>query len=59
MNHILDSFYKLVGPLVTFSGKTSATAEQLVDDFFEEMDTNGDGKITLEEYKEGAMKNPV
>jgi len=26
--------------------------------FFEKMDVNGSGKISLEEYKEGAMKHP-
>jgi len=26
--------------------------------FFDTMDANGDGKISLEEYKEGALKNP-
>ena len=55
---ILDSFYKLVGPLVTFSGKKYESHEQLVEEFFEQMDVNGTGKITLKEYKEGAMKNP-
>ena len=58
ISKIMDSFYKLVGPLVTFSGKKYESHEQLVEEFFELMDTTGDGKITLKEYKEGAMKNP-
>lgn len=58
MTQIMDSFYKLVGPLVTFSGKRYNSPEELVDEFFETMDANGDGKISLQEYKEGAMKNP-
>ncbi len=55
---VLDSFYKLVGPLVTFSGKKYESHEQLVEEFFEQMDSMGDGKITIEEYKEGAIRNP-
>src|SRR5690606_18397463 len=30
---VLDSFYKLVGPLVTFSGKKYESHEQLVEEF--------------------------
>lgn len=55
---VLDSFYKLVGPLVTFSGKKYESHEQLVEEFFEQMDTTGTGRVTINEYKEGAMKNP-
>lgn len=72
MLQIMESFYKLVGismirfrkwfvrlgPLVTFSGKKYDSPKALVDEFFEIMDTNHDGKISLEEYKEGALKNP-
>lgn len=58
MEQIMDSFYRLVGPLVTFSGKKYDSSLQLVEEFFDIMDKNGDGKITLEEYKEGALKNP-
>jgi hypothetical protein len=43
---------------VTFSGKKYESPKQLVDEFFEVMDLNHDGKISLEEYKEGALKNP-
>jgi neurocalcin delta len=58
MTQIMESFYKLVGPLVTFSGKKYDSPTQLVAEFFDVMDKNGDGKISLEEYKEGALKNP-
>jgi len=58
VNKVLDSFYKLVGPLVTFSGRKYDSHEQLVEEFFEQMDLKGTGRITIKEYKEGAMKNP-
>lgn len=58
MSQVIESYYKLVGPLISSSGKKYETPEQLVDEFFEQMDQNGDGVISLEEYKEGAMKNP-
>jgi len=58
MQQIMEAFYKLVGPLVTFSGKKYESPQQLVDEFFDTMDANGDGKISIEEYKEGALKNP-
>lgn len=58
MLKITESFYKLVGPLATFSGKKHESHQQLVEEFFEQMDPTGEGKITLEAYKEGAQKNP-
>jgi len=58
MARIMDSFYKLVGPLVTFSGKKYESPQQLVDEFFDQMDFNKDGQISMEEYKNGALKNP-
>ena len=45
MARIMDSFYKLVGPLVTFSGKKYESPAQLVDEFFDQMDINKDGQI--------------
>lgn len=45
MARIMDSFYKLVGPLVTFSGKKYESPQQLVDEFFDQMDFNKDGQI--------------
>jgi Ca2+-binding EF-hand superfamily protein len=58
MLQVIEAFFKLVGPVVTFAGKKYESAEQLVDDFFDQMDSNKDDKISIEEYKEGAMKNP-
>ncbi|ELR15374.1 Calciumbinding protein NCSA, putative [Acanthamoeba castellanii str. Neff] len=59
MNKIMTSFLNLVGgDVVTFSGKKFESVEQLADAFFEQMDSMGDGKITIEEYKEGAIRNP-
>jgi len=55
---IMEAFYKLVGPLVTFSGKKYESPTALVEEFFDLMDANGDGKISMEEYKNGALKNP-
>jgi len=58
MAQIMEAFYKLVGPLVTFSGKKYESPTALVQEFFDLMDANGDGKISLQEYKDGALKNP-
>ena len=58
MGKVMESFYRLVGPQVTLSGKKYERPQQLVDDFFEQIDSNHDDKITLEEYKEGALKHP-
>lgn len=63
MMDILESFYKMVGPLednplATFSGKKYDAPQQLVDEIFEQMDTDRDGKISFQEYQAGALKNP-
>lgn len=58
MLKIFDAFLRLIGPLQSLSGKKSDSAQQLTNEFFDTMDTNADGKISLDEYKEGALKNP-
>jgi len=58
MLRITEAFSKLVGPLVTFSGKKHQTAVSLTEEFFDSMDSNGDGRISLEEYKQGALMHP-
>lgn len=57
MARIIEAFTKSVGPLVTYSGRRYESAEALVEEFFEDMDANDDGKVSLEEYREGAMRN--
>lgn len=54
---VLESFYGLVGPLVTLSGKKYDNIDTFIKDFFENMGHKIDGKISLEDYKEGVMKN--
>ena len=58
MTRVMESFCRLVGPQVTLSGKKYDRPQQLVDDFFEQIDENRDEKITLDEYVVGAQKNP-
>jgi len=55
---VVSALFDLLGPITLNSGKKYDVPSQMVDDFFEEMDTEGTGKITLEAYKDGAMKNP-
>ncbi|KAF2076109.1 hypothetical protein CYY_002571 [Polysphondylium violaceum] len=57
MESILESMYRIVGTLVTCSGKRF-DPQELIDEFFDKMDENGDGLISLEEYKRGTLKNP-
>src|SRR3989338_517937 len=58
MTRVMESFCKLVGPQITLSGKKYDRPQQLVDDFFDQIDENRDEKITLEEYIAGCQKNP-
>eukprot|EP01095_Lingulamoeba_sp_RSL-Kostka_P011224 TRINITY_DN4203_c1_g1_i1.p1 TRINITY_DN4203_c1_g1~~TRINITY_DN4203_c1_g1_i1.p1 ORF type:complete len:196 (-),score=89.20 TRINITY_DN4203_c1_g1_i1:162-749(-) len=63
MGKILGSFFNMVGPgeenqVTTFSSKKYESPPALVDELFEQMDTDEDGKISLEDYKEGARQNP-
>jgi Ca2+-binding EF-hand superfamily protein len=43
---------------VTYAGKKFESADQLVEEIFEEMDMTGEGKITLSDYRIAANKNP-
>lgn len=57
LRKVLDTQYRLAGPLITFSGKRYDDVDSLTDDFFNRIDIRGDGQITMEAYKEGALKN--
>jgi hypothetical protein len=39
-------------------GKTYKDTHSVCDEFFSIIDKNGDGEITLEEYKQGALQHP-
>lgn len=54
---VLESFYGFVGPLVTLSGTKYDNIDTFIKDFFEKMGHKVDSKISLEDYKEGVMKN--
>jgi len=58
IRQIMESFSKLVGPLNSSFGRNIEMTQALVDEFFDVMDADRDGRISLEEYKAGAMKNP-
>jgi len=58
MVKIMESFYKVIGSFTTASGKKYENPKNFIEEFFDAMDTNKDGRISLQEYKEGALKNP-
>lgn len=41
-----------------FSGKTYNDIDEICEEFFKVMDADGDGEITFNDYKQGALKNP-
>jgi len=58
MLRIVEALYGMLGDLVSLQGEEFDTPEKLVDKIFLEMDTNKDNKLSLEEYKIGALKDP-
>merc|ERR1712130_447175 len=58
MEKIVSALYKMLGDLVSLQGEEYDTPAKLVDKIFREMDTNMDGKLSLQEYKMGAQKDP-
>jgi Ca2+-binding EF-hand superfamily protein len=55
---IMSSFLKFKGSLTMFSGKTYNDIDEICEEFFKVMDADGDGEITFNDYKQGALKNP-
>eukprot|EP01060_Flectonema_neradi_P003572 TRINITY_DN12310_c1_g1_i1.p1 TRINITY_DN12310_c1_g1~~TRINITY_DN12310_c1_g1_i1.p1 ORF type:complete len:194 (+),score=9.36 TRINITY_DN12310_c1_g1_i1:42-623(+) len=45
--------------LITTKGDSHNSAEALVDNIFNQMDANRDGRITFEEYKNAALNDPA
>eukprot|EP00762_Andalucia_godoyi_P001703 ANDGO_07101.mRNA.1 Calcium-binding protein NCSA len=58
MLRIVTALYRMHGDLVSVQGEAFETPEQLVSKIFADMDMNEDGKLSLEEYKEGALRDP-
>lgn len=57
MNKVAKSLCKLSGSLTTFSGEVYEDPIEFVDDYFERMDLDGDGRISYHDFHEGSLKN--
>ncbi|XP_064395710.1 neuronal calcium sensor 1-like isoform X2 [Halichondria panicea] len=57
MEAVVEAIYKMVGSMVEFP-EGAETPQLRVNRIFEAMDTNGDGKITEEEFIQGAKNDP-
>lgn len=55
---VTGSLFKIVGPVVTFSGRSFETPEAFVDHFYDQMELDPQQPITEEVYKAKAIKNP-
>lgn len=57
MLHIVESIYRMVGKMVDLP-EDEDTASKRVDKIFQKMDKNDDGRLTMEEFREGSKCDP-
>ncbi|CDH58303.1 calcium-binding protein ncs-1 [Lichtheimia corymbifera JMRC:FSU:9682] len=58
MLHIVDAIYKMVGSMVKLPPDED-TPEKRVNKIFDMMDQDKDGRLTMEEFREGSRKDPT
>jgi len=57
MLHIVESIYRMVGKMVDLP-EDEDTPDKRVDKIFRKMDKNNDGKLTMDEFREGSKCDP-
>jgi len=58
MLQIVEAIYKMVGSMVKLSGDED-TPEKRVQKIFTMMDKNEDGRLTVDEFREGSKRDPT